>query len=95
MVEIYCRAQHRQRGGLCEDCDGLFAYASKRLDNCVFKDDKPTCKKCPVHCYRRDERERMRRVMVFAGPRMLLAHPLLAILHLLDERRDAPSGRPA
>jgi hypothetical protein len=35
-------------------------------------------------------RERVRQVMRFAGPRMLLHHPLLAIAHLLKERRPAP-----
>jgi hypothetical protein len=29
-------------------------------------------------------------VMRYAGPRMLRRHPLLAIRHLLDERRPAP-----
>jgi hypothetical protein len=40
-----------------------------------------------VHCYRAQQRERIRRVMRYSGPRMLLAHPLLALLHLLDARR--------
>jgi len=29
-------------------------------------------------------------VMRYAGPRMLLRHPLLAVRHLLDERRKPP-----
>ncbi len=33
----------------------------------------------------------MREVMIYAGPRMLLAHPVLAIRHLLDEGKDAPA----
>jgi len=90
MVEIYCRDQHHGRGGLCEQCDGLFTYAMARLDHCVFKDDKPTCKKCPVHCYKKDMRAEMRQVMIYSGPRMLLSHPVLAIRHLLDERKEAP-----
>ena len=32
-------------------------------------------------------RERVRQVMRYAGPRMLLRHPILALLHLRDERR--------
>jgi hypothetical protein len=37
-------------------------------------------------------RERVREVMIFAGPRMLLRHPVLALLHLVvDERRPAPA----
>jgi Nitrous oxide-stimulated promoter len=89
MVGIYCRAMHHQPG-LCEDCSDLVSYAMGRLDRCVLKADKPTCKACPVHCYRADKREQMRQVMIFSGPRMLLSHPILAIRHLLDERKPPP-----
>jgi hypothetical protein len=91
MVELYCRDHHAHAGGLCDQCNGLFSYAMARLDHCVFKDDKPTCKKCPVHCYKRDMREEMRAVMIYSGPRMLLYHPVLAVRHLLDEHREAPA----
>ncbi|MEP0775407.1 MAG: nitrous oxide-stimulated promoter family protein [Acidobacteriota bacterium] len=87
MVRIYCRAHH---GGpaLCQECQALLHYADYRLDRCPFAADKPTCVACPIHCYRPAERQRMREVMRFAGPRMLWRHPYLAIRHLLDERRD-------
>jgi hypothetical protein len=35
-------------------------------------------------------RERIREVMRYAGPRMILRHPILAIWHLLDGRRQEP-----
>jgi hypothetical protein len=89
MVQIYCRAHHHE-AGLCPTCSELVSYAMQRLDRCVFKADKPTCKVCPVHCYKADMREQMRQVMIFSGPRMLLSHPTLAIRHLLDERKPAP-----
>ena len=91
MMEIYCRDHHSNRGELCERCRCLHEYAMRRLDHCVFKDDKPTCKKCPVHCYKPDRREEMRQVMIYSGPRMLKSHPILAIQHLLDERKAAPA----
>lgn len=34
--------------------------------------------------------EEIRRVMRYAGPRMLYTHPILAIWHLWDERRKPP-----
>lgn len=92
MVQIYCRAHH---GGpqLCEECRELLSYAHLRLDRCPFGDDKPTCVKCPIHCYKPEPRERVREVMRFAGPRMLWRHPILALLHLWDERfRSSPKG---
>jgi hypothetical protein len=87
MIGLYCRRNHRQDAGLCPECAALHAYAMLRLERCRFGADKPVCADCPVHCYRPDMRARIREVMRFAGPRMLLAHPLLAIAHLLDKLR--------
>ncbi len=94
MIAIYCRDHHGRRRGLCAGCDGLRAYAEQRLVHCPFEHDKPTCVNCEVHCYRAEMREQVRVVMRYAGPRMLLRHPLLAIRHRwVDSRREAP-GRP-
>jgi len=94
MVGIYCRDHHGNggtaRGSLCAECRGLMDYATRRLDRCVFGDDKPTCANCKVHCYTATMREQVRVVMRYAGPRMLWRHPCLAIAHVVDGRRQAP-----
>lgn len=90
MIRIYCRDQHAQTEGLCERCAALRLYAMARLEGCVFQENKPTCVSCPVHCYKKDRRAQVREVMVYAGPRMMLEHPVLAILHLLDGKKKAP-----
>lgn len=91
MVSLYCRGHHHSEGsGLCVDCAALGDYAERRLERCVFGDAKPTCSNCVVHCYGAEMRERIRAVMRWAGPRMLLRHPLLGIAHLLDEHRPVP-----
>ena len=82
MLHIYCREQHR--GSLCAECDELMRYVNLRLDRCHFGAEKPTCAKCPVHCYQRDRREQIKAVMRFAGPRMLWEHPWLSLHHFLD-----------
>ncbi len=87
MVGLYCRAHHPGFRPPCPECGELLAYARRRIERCRFGLPKPVCSKCPVHCYAPGPRERIRQVMRFAGPRMLLAHPLLALLHLLDARR--------
>lgn len=69
----------------------LNAYADKRLDKCVFGEEKPACKQCPVHCYQPAKREEMKQIMRWAGPRMLWRHPILTIRHLLDDRRPVPA----
>jgi hypothetical protein len=92
MARIYCRKHHGTRAsdGLCVECEALLQYATRRLDRCVFGDDKPTCVNCTVRCYSESMREDVRAVMRYAGPRMLWRHPVLAIAHLRDGRRPAP-----
>ncbi len=84
MIDLYCRAHHSAQNRLCDDCNELQAYALARLQHCRYGADKPTCQKCPAHCYKPDRREQIRTVMRFAGPRMLRHHPLLSLAHLFD-----------
>ena len=91
MFAINCRELHGERVGLCDDCAALLVYATRRLDRCVFGDNKPTCAKCTVHCYSAEKREDVRAVMRYAGPRMMWRHPVLAVRHVLDGRRPAPA----
>jgi len=91
MVEMYCRGHgHPDRAPLCTDCAELLDYATRRLERCVFGDAKPTCTNCTVHCYSAEQRERIRLVMKWAGPRMSLRHPILALYHVFDGHRPAP-----
>jgi YbgA-like uncharacterized protein len=90
MIALACRRRH---GGpdLCPGCRALDAYARERIAHCPYGDEKPTCARCPIHCYGRDKREAIRDVMAFAGPRMLRRHPVLALFHIVDEWRAAPA----
>jgi len=90
MIELYCRESHATWDALCAECAGLSEYAHQRLEKCVFGAEKPTCANCPVHCYKPEMRSKVRAVMRYAGPRMLLRHPVLALRHLLDGRKKAP-----
>ncbi len=89
LIGLYCRAQHAPPVAPCPGCAELLAYALRRIERCPFGAGKPVCAKCRVHCYEADRRERIRQVMRYAGPRLLLAHPLLALLHLRDARLSA------
>jgi len=90
MVGIYCRAHHEGHRDACASCADLLEYAGRRLDRCPFRDKKPTCANCAVHCYSDERRKEIKSVMRFAGPRMMWTHPLLALAHILDGRRPAP-----
>jgi len=95
MLRIHCRDHHGaatlDEQGLCPECSELLAYARKRLAGCPYGTEKPTCANCQIHCYGPRQREAVRVVMRYAGPRMLWRHPVLALAHLLvDGRRPAP-----
>ena len=69
---------------LCPQCQALLDYAHRRLEHCKFGEDKPSCTRCPVHCYKPAMREQIRQVMRYSGPRMLMHDPIMAIRHLWD-----------
>ena len=86
MIRLYC-AKYHSAERLCPDCRVLSDYARTKLEKCPFQEGKPTCAKCPVHCYQPAMREKIRAVMRYAGPRMIYRHPALALLHLVDSWR--------
>jgi len=83
MVHIYCKSHHGMYNRLCPECSGLLEYANKRLDKCKFGSKKSTCEKCPVHCYKPEKREYVKQVMRYAGPKMILKHPIDAVRHII------------
>jgi hypothetical protein len=96
MLRMYCHSHHASEPArLCPECLALHEYARRRLERCVFGDAKPTCANCTVHCYKASMREQIRQVMRWAGPRMLWRHPVLAVRHILDGRKPAPTLLPS
>lgn len=84
MTSIYCKGTHQRDEALCEECAVLLVYAKRRLACCAFREDKPVCAKCSIHCYQDAMRKKIIAVMRYAGPRMLYKHPILALRHLID-----------
>lgn len=83
MIEIYCKKKHGNKGELCDECKELLDYAHKRLTYCKFGDDKSTCAKCPIHCYKKDMKIKVKEIMKFSGPRLLIYKPIELIKHCL------------
>lgn len=81
MIRIYCKKKHHQKE-LCDECQDLNSYAMKRLTYCQFGEEKSACAKCPVHCYKPDYRQKIKVVMRYSGPWMLLYHPIESIKHI-------------
>ena len=88
MVALYCKKQHGGKGQLCEECAALLEYAKFRSDKCPFMETKTFCSNCKVHCYKPEMRERIKQVMRFSGPRMILYHPILAIRHVIESKKE-------
>ena len=88
MIVLYCHKKHGTKGKICDDCAALNAYAEMRADKCPFMETKTFCSNCKVHCYKADMREKIRQVMQFSGPRMLFHHPVMAIRHVIESKRE-------
>ena len=80
MIELYCRHRLKQNT-IPEEYQQLIVYAHTRLGHCRFGEDKPVCKKCPIHCYAPKERQQIREVMRWVGPRMMVFAPKTTIIH--------------
>jgi hypothetical protein len=94
MIGIFCSDHHDTSGGiLCAECRDFLDYVEVRLEKCPYGEDKPTCSNCPVHCYKPARKAKAKEIMKYAGPRMLLRHPLLAISHQIDGFRGVEHPR--
>ena len=89
MIALYCRKNHKtKKGQLCEDCAHLTDYARTRSDKCPFMENKTFCSNCKVHCYKPEMREKIRAVMRFSGPRMIPHHPVSAMRHVIETKKE-------
>ncbi len=108
MIALYCRGHshaHRVQEypaegipALCPDCRQLLEYARTRIIRCPRMDVKSFCSVCPVHCYSMDMRARIREVMRYSGPRMLLHRPFMTLHHIWIDfaaRRREKNGMPS
>jgi hypothetical protein len=91
MVDLFCRDHHPPDGWhRCEECQEFLRYAHERLARCPFQESKPVCNECPIHCYKPEQRRQARIVMRYSGPRMILYHPIQAVRHMIEARRERP-----
>ena len=88
MIALYCHKKHGTKGRICDDCAALDAYARMRSDKCPFMETKTFCSNCKVHCYKPEMREKIRAVMRFSGPRMIFSHPVMAVSHVIESKKE-------
>ena len=41
-----------------------------------------------MHCYKPQMREKIRDVMRFSGPRMIFHHPIAAVRHVIETKKE-------
>lgn len=88
MIGIYCRRKHKTKDDkLCKECQELADYATARVEHCPHMADKTFCSRCETHCYKPEMREKIRQVMRFSGPRMMIYCPKMCIKHKLEEMK--------
>lgn len=87
MICLYCRKNHAGKT-LCPECRELNDYARRRSDACPFMQTKTFCSNCRVHCYNREMRGKIREVMRFSGPRMIFYHPIMALRHVVETKKE-------
>lgn len=88
MIALYCRENHGTKGTLCPECVALNDYARQRSDKCPFMETKTFCSNCKVHCCKPEMRKKIRTVMCFSGPRMIFHHPVAAIRHVIETKKE-------
>ena len=81
MIDIYCKKHNTKE--VCDECAKLKEYVSLKIEKCPFGENKTFCSNCKIHCYKKDMRDRIIKVMRFSGPRMIFYHPILAIKHVI------------
>lgn len=89
MIKKYCKGNHgTKKGVLCPECTELLNYVEFRRRKCPFDKNKPFCSNCKIHCYKPEMREKIRKVMRYSGPRIVLDHPILATMHLTESKSE-------
>lgn len=83
MIELYCSHRLKQ-DTLPEEYQHLAEFACRRLNQCKYGENKTACRDCPTHCYAPKEREQIREIMQWVGPRMILYSPKDAIIHICE-----------
>lgn len=96
MILLYCRGKHKsEKGKLCDECKELWEYVRLRRSKCPFGEKKPFCSNCRVHCYNPEMREKIKAVMRYSGPRMLIYNPRVAWAHVSETLKKKMADKKA
>ena len=93
-VEVYCAGKHGAvertpfslpeglgETKICSECAAFMEYAVSKRINCPLEAGKPSCKHCRIHCYGKDQREKVREIMAYAGRKLMMQGRLDYVWH--------------
>lgn len=75
----------RPEATICTACAELLEHGIKKRALCPLE-PKPTCKRCHVHCYSPEYRQKIREIMAFSGRRMIMRGRLDYLWHYFMKR---------
>jgi len=95
MIWIYCRGNHKDRnpghikGFMCDECRNLAEYAKMRSEKCPYiaNGTKTFCSSCKTHCYKPEYREKIKKVMRYSGPRLIIHFPGKLVAHFFNTKK--------
>jgi hypothetical protein len=67
-----------KRIALCPHCYEMVKMAEKHVSGCPHMAYKTFCHSCPKPCYPKAHLEKIRPMMRYSGPRLMLRHPVIA-----------------
>lgn len=98
MIDLYYK--NKVNKDKVEEKEDLKKYCEFRLSKCPFKDNKPFCSNCKIHCYDNIHQDLIKKVMRYSGPRMMIYHPIVGIKHINEtmkrkrvEKRTKKKGK--
>ena len=89
MIELYCRGHHgTPKGRLCPRLRGPAGLRRRAGGPLPAYSDQNVLQRLPNALLQARDAERIRQVMRWSGPRMLFHHPVLAVRHLAETRKQ-------
>lgn len=86
-IQIYCDTKHTDADkietdglSLCAECHETLEYSKLRRELCPLN-PKPSCKNCEVHCYKPDQRQRIKDIMRHSGMHLIKRGRIDMLLH--------------
>lgn len=77
-ITVYQRMQPLT---LCPDCTAFLQYAVKKRLCCPLEAEKPTCRRCRIHCYAPQQRALVKQIMAWSGRKMIMRGRLDYLWH--------------